>query len=89
MSLEDNLRSLDRLEYKRKADYSIWGYLYQFDLAYYDMLCQIDGEDLFENGDVINNPIYEIETMEDYIKYYDYEGEEHISLAQVDRKSVV
>lgn len=83
MSLEDNLRSLDRLEYKRKADYSIWGYLYQFDLAYYDMLCQIDGEDLFENGDVINNPIYEIETMEDYIKYYDYEGEEHISLAQV------
>lgn len=83
MILDNDLRSLDKLEYRRKADYSIWGYLYQFDLAFYDMLCQIEGEDLFISEEIINNPIYEIETIEDYIKYYTYEGKEYVSLAQV------
>ena len=83
MMLDNDLRNLDKLEYRRKADYSIWGYLYQFDLAFYDMICQIEGEDLFRSKEIINNPIYEIETIEDYIKYYTYEEKEYVSLAQV------
>ena len=32
--LTDILELLDEFEKNRKADYSIWGYLYQFDLMF-------------------------------------------------------
>ena len=46
-------------------------YLYQFDLAFYDMICQYQGKDLFEKCNQIKEPIYELETIEDYSKYYE------------------
>lgn len=83
MNFETCIRELDKLEEKRKADYSIWGYLYQFDLAFYDMLCQCGGENLFDRTISIENPIYELETIEDYNKYYKFGDKNYIDLAQV------
>ncbi|HID0828255.1 TPA: hypothetical protein ACXDAW_002799, partial [Clostridium botulinum] len=83
MNFENCLRELDKLEEKRKADYSIWGYLYQFDLAFYDMLCQYQGKDLFDKCNEIKNPTYELETIEDYSKYYKNNDKNYLNLAQV------
>lgn len=83
MIVEDRLRIIDKLEFRRKADYTIWGYLYQFDLALYDLLCQFEGEDLFLYEEMILNPTYEIETVEDYVKYYFNGNRENYYLAQV------
>lgn len=83
MNFEKCLRELDKIEDKRKADYSIWGYLYQFDLAFYDMICQYQGKDLFEKCNQIKKPIYELETIEDYSKYYEENNINYLNLAQV------
>lgn len=83
MDFEKCLRELDKIEDKRKADYSIWGYLYQFDLVFYDMLCQYKGEDLFGKCNQIKQPIYELETIEDYSKYYTENNIKYLNLAQV------
>lgn len=83
MIVEDRLRIIDKLEFRRKADYTIWGYLYQFDLALYDLLCQFEGEDLFLYEEMILNPTYEIETVEDYTKYCFNENTENYYLSQV------
>lgn len=88
MKFEECLRDFDKLEEKRKADYSIWGYLYQFDLAFYDMLCQYQTKDLFDKFNDIKNPTYEIETIEDYSKYYSCNGVNYLNLAQVKYSSV-
>lgn len=83
MNFDRCLRELDKIEDKRKADYSIWGYLYQFDLAFYDMICQYQGKDLFEKCNQTKQPIYELETIEDYSKYYKENNINYLNLAQV------
>ena len=68
----DVLHELDKGEENRKADYSIWGYLYQFDLMLLDMLRQNDKDDFFNDLTVDIDGKYEIEMVEDYAKNFIY-----------------
>ncbi len=85
--LKDTLSMLDKFEENRKADYSIWGYLYQFDLMFYDMLTDKAENDLFDDYDKLNgkvcNIIYEAEMVEDYCKEFILDNKLHIRLAQI------
>lgn len=83
----DILDELDKYEKNRKADYSIWGYLYQFDLMFYDMLTDRKKDDLFndypkleDSCDVIT---YEAEMIEDYCKKFIINDQKHVRLAQI------
>ncbi len=83
MNFNECLEKLDKLEVKRKADYSIWGYLYQFDLALYDMLSHNTDEDLFKDEANDSEVTYQIEVIEDYIKYYNLSDKKCLRIAQV------
>jgi hypothetical protein len=79
----DILFELDKGEERRKADYTIWGYLYQFDLMLYDMLNQNTTEDMF--GDRTNDvdAEYEVEMVEDYAKCFMIDQKHFIRIAQI------
>ncbi|MFR8972038.1 hypothetical protein [Romboutsia timonensis] len=85
--LTDILELLDEFEKNRKADYSIWGYLYQFDLMFFDMLTDRKEKDLFNDYDNIKNEVdiitYEAEMVEDYCKKFISNNKEYIRLAQI------
>ena len=83
MKVDECIESLDNMEINRKADYSIWGYLYQFDLALYDMLCHGQEDDLFNESYKDLQATYQIEVIEDYIKSFTSLDRKHIRLAQV------
>lgn len=87
LNLNDTLSMLDEFEDSRKADYSIWGYLYQFDLMFYDMLTDKRENDLFndfENMSLdVENLIYEAEMIEDYCKQFKLNDKLYIRLAQI------
>lgn len=83
MNVDECIESLDKLEIKRKADYSIWGYLYQFDLTLYDMLCQGTNDDLFNELYKDIQVIYQVEVIEDYIKNFTLLDKKYVRLAQV------
>ncbi|WP_392486570.1 hypothetical protein ACER0A_004915 [Haloimpatiens sp. FM7315] len=83
MKIDECIKSLDYLEMNRKADYSIWGYLYQFDLALYDMLCHGTEDDLFNEIHKGIQVTYQIEVIEDYIKNFTFLDKKYVRLAQV------
>lgn len=78
------ITKIDEIERNRKADYSIWGYLYQFDITLLDCISDSKIPDYF--GDILSegtNVSYQIETVEDYIKHYSVDEKLNIRLAQV------
>lgn len=79
----DILLELDKGEENRKADYTIWGYLYQFDLMLLDMLNQNTEEDNF--GDKFNaiDAEYEVEMVEDYAKRFVVDEKQYIRISQI------
>ncbi|CEQ02930.1 Uncharacterised protein [[Clostridium] sordellii] len=85
--LIDTLDMLDEFEKNRKADYSIWGYLYQFDLMFYDMLTDKDKSDLFNDYNKLSGKLdiitYEAEMIEDYCKEFTINDQKHVRLAQI------
>ncbi|MZK48996.1 hypothetical protein [Clostridium beijerinckii] len=83
MNIDEGIKSLDELEIKRKADYSIWGYLYQFDLTLCDMLCHNTEHNLFNDVIKESQATYQVEVIEDYIKTYSTLEEQCIRIAQV------
>ncbi|NAS18707.1 hypothetical protein GND98_012715 [Clostridium butyricum] len=83
MDLLDSVVKLDNEEENRKADYSIWGFLYQFDLTLLDILKNNTENDIFEDGKKDADTIYQIEVVEDYIKTYTINDKDYIRLAQV------
>ncbi|HEY8890310.1 MAG TPA: hypothetical protein VIM70_08645 [Clostridium sp.] len=88
MNADGCIRSLDKLEVNRKADYSIWGYLYQFDLTLYDMLCHNTENDLFNDEPNSSKATYQIEVIEDYIKTFSLLNKDYIRIAQVKYSSL-
>lgn len=73
-------------EENRSAYGSINGYLYQFDLTLYHILLDKSDEDPFEDiklndGDDFSE--FEVESVEDYLKMYDLNGQLHLRLAQI------
>jgi len=83
MNVDECIKKLDRLEINRKADYSIWGYLYQFDLTLYDMLCHNTKNDLFNDLVKDSQANYQIEVIEDYLKTYTLLQKDYVRIAQV------
>lgn len=83
MNVNECIESLDKLEINRKADYSIWGYLYQFDLTLFDMLCHGTEDDLFNDINKDIQVTYQIEVIEDYIKNFTFLDKRYVRLAQV------
>ncbi len=79
----DILFELDKGEEKRKADYTIWGYLYQFDLMLYDMLNQNTTEDMFGDNMVDVDAEYEVEMVEDYAKSFIFDTKQYFRIAQI------
>ncbi|MBV4418927.1 hypothetical protein KM800_06200 [Clostridium tyrobutyricum] len=77
------LYKLDKGEERRKADFSIWGYLYQFDLMLMDMLSQNDEGNFFNDLTKDVDAEYEIEMVEDYAKNFIYDNKQYIRIAQV------
>lgn len=69
----------------RNADGSINGYLYQFELTLYHMLLDKTPYDPFGDNRSTDDDIavYEIESVEDYIKYFSEDDISHIRVAQI------
>ncbi|MDU4892357.1 MAG: hypothetical protein E6344_18720 [Clostridium sp.] len=83
MNLLDAIIRLDKEEQNRKADYTIWGFLYQFNLVLLDILNEGTDEDVFCDGEKDDECNYQIEVIEDYIKYFEKNDKYHIRLVQV------
>ncbi|WP_333593653.1 hypothetical protein [Anaerospora hongkongensis] len=69
----------------RNADASINGYLYQFELTLYHMLLDKSTADPFQDTRVneAENAVYQVESVEDYIKYFSEVNIKHIRVAQI------
>lgn len=74
--------NLNRGDEQRSADASITGYLYQFELTLLHCL-SIDADPF---GDAITEDIiveYQVESVEDYSKFFEHDGKKHIRVAQI------
>lgn len=77
----DLVKVLDHDNRDRDAYSSINGYFYQFELTLLHILNEGTDEDAF--GDSYQPAEYQLETIEDYTKYFEENGKQFIKVAQI------
>jgi len=77
----DLIRDLDNDNRDRDAYSSINGYFYQFELTLLHILNEGSSDDAF--GDNYEPAEYQLETIEDYTKYFEVDGKKFIRVAQI------
>lgn len=83
--LEDVIGDIHKDNQDRDAFNSIIGYFYQFELTLLHILTEGTEEDPF--GEELTPSIYKVETIEDYVKYFDSEDQSYIRVAQIKHHS--
>lgn len=83
MKIEEVIKKIDEENRNRDAYASIDGYFYQFDLTLLHLLKDGTSEDSF-NEKRNNNPAqFKLESIEDYVKYYEEDDKQNIRIAQI------
>lgn len=83
--LEDVIGVIHKDNQDRDAFNSIVGYFYQFELTLLHILTEATEKDAF--GEELTPAIYKVETIEDYVKYFDSEDRSYIRVAQIKHHS--
>jgi hypothetical protein len=81
VNLEQTINELHDLNADRDAFSSISGYFYQFELTLLHILYDGSASDAFSDNEC--NATYKVETIEDYVKYYEKDDKGYIRLAQM------
>ncbi|NWQ43313.1 hypothetical protein MLOOGBEN_21670 [Bacillus sp. EB106-08-02-XG196] len=81
INIDRAVNDLHELNIDRDAFRSISGYFYQFELTLLHILYDGTEQDPFKDNPC--NAIYKVETIEDYVKYYESNGRGFIRLAQM------